>query len=153
MKREKLRWSAGAAGLALLLLTAGCVAGTGTSVGAPPSTSAPSDDVFLHLLKSIEERRADRFAGAVDPTCSPNRDILWEDLNKFLGAADNVEYNVSVERRVSDLDRVVYIFTWQRKHQDRDSGEIVSTNGRSEWTLSRASGRFMLIQTTGTPLF
>lgn len=156
MKRMMRRAGASLTAALVAAAASGCMgASTGpvATIGAPPSATAPSDDVFLLLLRSIEERRAERFAAAVDPTCTPSRDEFWTNLNTFLGTADNIEYNVSVERRVAEGDRVVYIFTWQRKHSDHETGEVRSLAGRSEWTLSRASGRFLLAQATGTALF
>lgn len=137
--------------LSCILLT-GCLPGS-EGAGAPPSISAPADEVFMNLFRSVEERRADRFAAAVDPNSNPPREQLWDELNTFHGIAEDIEYNVSVERRIAQGDKTIYVFTWRRKHRDRDSGLNIDEQGRTEWTLSRASGRYLLVQSTGTAIF
>lgn len=134
------------------LLPLSCLPGS-QNAGAPPAANAPSDEVFINLLRSIEEERLDRFQAAVDPSSDPPREKLYEDMTAFLAAADDIEFNVSVERRISDRDKTIYIFTWQRKFRNTDSGELTNTQGKSEWTLSRSSGRFLLLQMTGTRVF
>lgn len=136
----------------IALLPLGCLPGSQTA-SAGPSENAPADEVFMQLLRAIEERRVDRFTAAVDPVSDPPRDRLYEDFQTFTATADDIEYNVNVERRMSEGFNTIYVFTWQRKYRDKDTGQLVNTPGRSEWTLSRATGRFLLVQATGARLF
>jgi hypothetical protein len=125
-----------------------------SDVALAPSASAPVDDVFVGLLRAIEEKRPDKFAAGVDPACTPPRDTLWDALNTFTGRADLIDYSITVERRLPQENQITYIFTWQRKHKDRDSGETLSEAGRSEWTFAKqVNGPYMLISAVGRPLF
>ncbi|RMH56194.1 MAG: hypothetical protein D6679_09695 [Candidatus Hydrogenedentota bacterium] len=132
------------------VFVAGCLPGTGA--GAPPS-SAPSDDVFISMLRAIEERRADRFAAAVALTANPDKETIWQNLNTFLDNAEKIELDVTVDRRIHKADEVIYLFSWTRKYQKRDTGETVTDSGESEWSFSNRTGRYLLVQMTGNELF
>lgn len=136
----------------LLLGLASCLPGSQTGF-APPSTSTPADEVFINMLRAIEEKRPEQFLAAVSSTCNPDKDDLWNKLNDFLKNADQIELVVSVQRRNKKPTEITYIFTWERRHSSRETGEVLTAKGQSEWTISRVTGRFLLEQAAGDLLF
>jgi hypothetical protein len=139
---------------AVAMAVAGCLPGMTSDVAVGPSASADVDDVFVGLLRAIEEKRPDKFAAGVDPACTPSRDTLWDALNTFTGRADLIEYSVTVERRLKQDEQVTYVFSWQRKHKDRDSGETLNDGGRTEWTFAKqVGGPYLLVSQVGKSLF
>lgn len=136
------------------VLFAGCIPGLMSDGSVGPTVATPSDDVFITLIRAIEEERPDKFTAAVDPACTPPRDTLWDGLNAYIARADLTDFNVTVERRIPQENQITYVFTWQRKYKDRQTGETVTDAGRSEWTLARQiNGPYLLTSAVGRPLF
>ncbi len=147
------RWAGLLAGFLLALSLVACLPGVQQTTAPPPDT--PADEVFVGMLRSIEERKVERFMASVDPSCVPPSDRLWGELNDYLNRAELIEYIVTVERRVAlQNGGVTYVFSWQRKHDSKADGSTVNAGGRSEWTFAQRPGEPpMLIQVTGQPLF
>ena len=138
--------------VAISLSTTSCLPGSQTGT-APPTTSTPADDVLINIFRSIEEKRTDQFIAGVSQNANPDRDELWTKANDFFKAADQIEYNITVNTREKRGLEVVYIFTFERKYLSRVTGDVITRTGGTEWTISRASGRFLLEQIAGEDVF
>lgn len=142
--------------LAVAVSSSGClydaILGKSTAAGGY-GTEHPCDGVLVAMVRSVEERRPDQFSQYIDVAANPSRDQLWLGLTNFLNRADAIEYVVTVERRHVDGIKVTYTFTWTLKHEEKSTGDVVTTSGRSEWVFLENLGAFTLISATGTPLF
>jgi hypothetical protein len=137
---------------ALVFSVSGCLPGSEAAL-APVSPKTPSDDVFIKLFEAVEGRRQDQFIGLVSASASPDRDTLYRRLTEFYAGADNIEFQITVDRRLVTGDDVTYVFDWERRISDRTTGTIVNARGRTEWTFSRGSGRYLLKLMTGSDVF
>lgn len=140
--------------LALGIFLTGCLPGSDLG-GTLSSSRSPADEVFISLLTAVEQRRADQFVLNVAQSATPDRDNIWKSLTDFFKIADNIEFQVTVERRgkSENAEKHSYLFTWDRKYNDRATGNVVTVRGQSEWSLDGSSGRFLLTQMAGDPLF
>ncbi|OIO33762.1 MAG: hypothetical protein AUJ18_02980 [Candidatus Hydrogenedentes bacterium CG1_02_42_14] len=136
----------------LVLTSASCLPGT-QSTGI--AVKSPSDEVLASMIRAIEERKADKFISGVDATCIPTPDSLWSKLIDFLNAAELIEFVVAVDNRsIQGSDRVTYVFSWNRKYDNKTNGTTINDSGRSEWTFVKRPGEpFTLILMSGDQLF
>lgn len=141
----------------LSLGTSGCLydtlLGKSSATANLPPGSHPCDGVFIEMVRAIEEQRPERFAATVDPSATPNKDQLWMQLTNFLKIADQIEYVITVERRNAEGTTITYIFTWERKFENRANGQLVTARGHGEWVFLENLGSYTLLSATGQPLF
>jgi hypothetical protein len=132
-------------------------ASTRTSAGAASAAAgsfAAPDETFRQLFRAIEEQRVEVFTDLLALDCDPPRDILWRQLNTFVGQADQIEFVVQVERRMRQEKAIIYVFSWQRKHLEKATDQIMTTRGRGEWTLVQGRGdEYLLRRMQGNPVF
>lgn len=143
-----LRLLAAAAIIVTGLVSTSCLPGSQTA-GSAPSVSTPADEVFINLLRAVEEKRADQFVAAISQSSNPDPDFLWNGLQDFMKHADQIDFTVTVNERLRKGEDIVYRFEWDRKYVSRGTQATITSRGRSEWTLSRETGRFLLQQVVG----
>jgi hypothetical protein len=132
-------------------------ASTRTSAGAASAAAgsfAVPDETIRQLFRAIEEQRVEVFTDLIALDCDPPRDILWRNLNAFIGEADQIEFVVQVERRMQQEKAIVYVFSWQRKYLEKETDRIITTRGQGEWTLVKSRGdEYLLRRMQGNPVF